>query len=163
MSERSGAGHGKSSITHTAENNSFVLSPPSLSYSIVIDGERGNRPRIYSLEQLLQEAVSSCLNCSASLPVLWAFCMFSHDYPLTHTYTCAHTLFLHSYHLHHPPLLSPHRTKYPLPSEPHTQPYPLPQRSLIRNHFSYVTHFIQHQIPGKPSLSSHLFIKCNIH
>uniref|UniRef100_A0A673KAG9 BAH domain and coiled-coil containing 1a n=1 Tax=Sinocyclocheilus rhinocerous TaxID=307959 RepID=A0A673KAG9_9TELE len=26
-------------------------------YSIVIDGERGNRPRIYSLEQLLQEAV----------------------------------------------------------------------------------------------------------
>eukprot|EP00063_Salmo_salar_P067351 XP_014042186.1 PREDICTED: BAH and coiled-coil domain-containing protein 1-like isoform X1 [Salmo salar] len=28
-------------------------------YSIVIDGERGNRPRIYSLEQLLQEAVSS--------------------------------------------------------------------------------------------------------
>nr|XP_009298101.1 BAH and coiled-coil domain-containing protein 1-like isoform X1 [Danio rerio] len=26
-------------------------------YSIVIDGERGNRPRVYSLEQLLQEAV----------------------------------------------------------------------------------------------------------
>ncbi|TSK14785.1 BAH and coiled-coil domain-containing protein 1 [Bagarius yarrelli] len=26
-------------------------------YSIIIDGERGNRPRIYSLEQLLQEAV----------------------------------------------------------------------------------------------------------
>ncbi|XP_051958759.1 BAH and coiled-coil domain-containing protein 1 [Xyrauchen texanus] len=26
-------------------------------YSVVIDGERGNRPRIYSLEQLLQEAV----------------------------------------------------------------------------------------------------------
>ncbi|GLD62828.1 BAH and coiled-coil domain-containing protein 1-like protein, partial [Lates japonicus] len=25
-------------------------------FSIVIDGERGNRPRIYSLEQLLQEA-----------------------------------------------------------------------------------------------------------
>lgn len=44
----------------------------SLSYSIVIDGERGNRPRIYSLEQLLQEAVSSCSNCSTSLPVLWA-------------------------------------------------------------------------------------------
>lgn len=35
-------------------------SPPSsapLSYSIVIEGERGNRQRIYSLEQLLQEAV----------------------------------------------------------------------------------------------------------
>lgn len=31
---------------------------PFLSFSIVIDGERGNRPRIYSLEQLLQEAVS---------------------------------------------------------------------------------------------------------
>jgi hypothetical protein len=28
-----------------------------LSYSIVIEGERGNRQRIYSLEQLLQEAV----------------------------------------------------------------------------------------------------------
>lgn len=37
------------------------LTPPSfpvpLSYSIVIEGERGNRQRIYSLEQLLQEAV----------------------------------------------------------------------------------------------------------
>lgn len=31
--------------------------PPPLSYSIVIEGERGNRQRIYSLEQLLQEAV----------------------------------------------------------------------------------------------------------
>lgn len=30
----------------------------ALSYSIVIEGERGNRQRIYSLEQLLQEAVS---------------------------------------------------------------------------------------------------------
>lgn len=28
------------------------------SYSIVIEGERGNRQRIYSQEQLLQEAVS---------------------------------------------------------------------------------------------------------
>lgn len=27
-------------------------------FSVVIEGERGNRPRIYSLEQLLQEAVS---------------------------------------------------------------------------------------------------------
>lgn len=33
MSERSGAGRGKSSITHTAENNSFVLSPPPLCFS----------------------------------------------------------------------------------------------------------------------------------
>ncbi|XP_035381356.1 BAH and coiled-coil domain-containing protein 1 isoform X1 [Electrophorus electricus] len=33
-----------------------ALDVPDL-YSIVIDGERGNRPRIYSLEQLLQEAV----------------------------------------------------------------------------------------------------------
>lgn len=30
----------------------------AFSYSIVIEGERGNRQRIYSLEQLLQEAVS---------------------------------------------------------------------------------------------------------
>lgn len=39
---------------------SVSCSPPSsapLSYSIVIEGERGNRQRIYSLEQLLQEAV----------------------------------------------------------------------------------------------------------
>lgn len=39
---------------------SVSCSPPSsapLSYSVVIEGERGNRQRIYSLEQLLQEAV----------------------------------------------------------------------------------------------------------
>lgn len=37
------------------------LPPPNPryhSYSVVIEGERGNRPRIYSLEQLLQEAVN---------------------------------------------------------------------------------------------------------
>ncbi|XP_075418462.1 BAH and coiled-coil domain-containing protein 1 isoform X2 [Tenrec ecaudatus] len=33
-----------------------TLQPPDI-YSIVIDGERGNRQRVYSLEQLLQEAV----------------------------------------------------------------------------------------------------------
>ncbi|XP_029455082.1 BAH and coiled-coil domain-containing protein 1 [Rhinatrema bivittatum] len=33
-----------------------ILQPPDI-YSIVIEGERGNRQRIYSLEQLLQEAV----------------------------------------------------------------------------------------------------------
>ncbi|XP_055971785.1 BAH and coiled-coil domain-containing protein 1 [Sorex fumeus] len=33
-----------------------TLQPPDI-YSIVIEGERGNRPRVYSLEQLLQEAV----------------------------------------------------------------------------------------------------------
>lgn len=64
---------------------SLLLPSVSLSYSIVIDGERGNRPRIYSLEQLLQEAVSSCSNCSASLPVL--------SWLSSYTYTCAHTLF----------------------------------------------------------------------
>lgn len=37
-------------ISHTSSH--------ALSYSIVIEGERGNRQRIYSLEQLLQEAVS---------------------------------------------------------------------------------------------------------
>lgn len=36
----------------------FSLSFFSLRFSVVIEGERGNRPRIYSLEQLLQEAVS---------------------------------------------------------------------------------------------------------
>lgn len=47
-----------------AENSLLILSPLSavlflLSFSVVIDGERGNRPRIYSLEQLFREAVSS--------------------------------------------------------------------------------------------------------
>lgn len=32
--------------------------PPLPRYSIIIEGERGNRQRIYSQEQLLQEAVS---------------------------------------------------------------------------------------------------------
>ena len=47
----SGNGRGPAGPSHTASP------PPPLSYSIVIDGERGNRQRIYSLEQLLQEAV----------------------------------------------------------------------------------------------------------
>ncbi|KAM5274482.1 BAH and coiled-coil domain-containing protein 1 isoform 2-T2 [Ctenodactylus gundi] len=33
-----------------------TLQPPDI-YSITLEGERGNRPRVYSLEQLLQEAV----------------------------------------------------------------------------------------------------------
>lgn len=35
-------------------------------YSVVVEGERGNRPHIYCLEQLLQEAVSHLLH----LPLL---------------------------------------------------------------------------------------------
>lgn len=31
-------------------------------YSVVVEGERGNRPHIYCLEQLLQEAVSKLNN-----------------------------------------------------------------------------------------------------
>lgn len=31
----------------------------SYRYSVVVEGERGNRPHIYCLEQLLQEAVST--------------------------------------------------------------------------------------------------------
>lgn len=31
----------------------------SCRYSVVVEGERGNRPHIYCLEQLLQEAVST--------------------------------------------------------------------------------------------------------
>lgn len=46
------AGHGRG----VARRQSPHM-PLSLSYSIVIEGERGNRQRIYSLEQLLQEAV----------------------------------------------------------------------------------------------------------
>lgn len=54
-------------IIQASENSLSLFFPLSLSlspllflsFSIVIDGERGNRPRIYSLEQLLQEAVSS--------------------------------------------------------------------------------------------------------
>ncbi|KAM9296250.1 BAH and coiled-coil domain-containing protein 1 [Gastrophryne carolinensis] len=44
------------------------LQPPDI-YSVVIEGERGNRPRIYSQEQLLQEAVIDIRPQSArSLP-----------------------------------------------------------------------------------------------
>lgn len=45
-----------------------------LRFSVVIEGERGNRPRIYSLEQLLQEAVSFTLEVPEHLlysVVLW--------------------------------------------------------------------------------------------
>ncbi|KAM5125326.1 BAH and coiled-coil domain-containing protein 1-like, partial [Mantella aurantiaca] len=44
------------------------LQPPDI-YSVVIEGERGNRPRIYSQEQLLQEAVIDvCPQSSRCLP-----------------------------------------------------------------------------------------------
>lgn len=45
--------------SHALHYLHLFLSVVLFSFSIVIDGERGNRPRIYSLEQLLQEAVSS--------------------------------------------------------------------------------------------------------
>lgn len=35
---------------------------PLCRYSVVVEGERGNRPHIYCLEQLLQEAVSQLLH-----------------------------------------------------------------------------------------------------
>lgn len=47
-------GRGSASLSHAP----LAMHPPTPSYSIVIEGERGNRQRIYSLEQLLQEAVS---------------------------------------------------------------------------------------------------------
>lgn len=53
--------HGSQASTKQASEKHLIFACVSLfsSFSIVIDGERGNRPRIYSLEQLLQEAVSS--------------------------------------------------------------------------------------------------------
>lgn len=45
---------------------------PPLSYSIVIEGERGNRQRIYSLEQLLQEAVRGTAPARLTTPGRWA-------------------------------------------------------------------------------------------
>lgn len=41
------------------EDNISVIPPRR--YSVVVEGERGNRPHIYCLEQLLQEAVSENL------------------------------------------------------------------------------------------------------
>lgn len=35
---------------------------PPCRYSVVVEGERGNRPHIYCLEQLLQEAVSKLIH-----------------------------------------------------------------------------------------------------
>lgn len=52
-----------SCIKTAHEKNPIFIMPFFLSFrfSVVIEGERGNRPRIYSLEQLLQEAVSFSL------------------------------------------------------------------------------------------------------
>ncbi|KAG8446493.1 hypothetical protein GDO86_014085 [Hymenochirus boettgeri] len=54
------------------------LQPPDI-YSVVIEGERGNRPRIYSQEQLLQEAVvdvrpqsSRCLPHGTRVCAYWS-------------------------------------------------------------------------------------------
>lgn len=52
----------------------FAFPVSSLRFRVVIEGERGNHPRIYSLEQLLQEAVSFCLEALLHLlhfAVLW--------------------------------------------------------------------------------------------
>lgn len=38
-------------------------------YRVVVEGERGNRPHIYCLEQLLQEAVCEAKGCLSSLPI----------------------------------------------------------------------------------------------
>lgn len=51
--EGCGRGGGSAVLSHAP----VAMPRPPLSYSIVIEGERGNRQRIYSLEQLLQEAV----------------------------------------------------------------------------------------------------------
>nr|XP_033817697.1 BAH and coiled-coil domain-containing protein 1 [Geotrypetes seraphini]XP_033817698.1 BAH and coiled-coil domain-containing protein 1 [Geotrypetes seraphini]XP_033817699.1 BAH and coiled-coil domain-containing protein 1 [Geotrypetes seraphini] len=55
-----------------------ILQPPDI-YSVVIEGERGNRQRIYSLEQLLQEAVhditpktTCCLQPGARVCAYWS-------------------------------------------------------------------------------------------
>lgn len=46
-----------------------LTEPLCFRYRVVVEGERGNRPHIYSLEQLLQEAVcAACPPCSC--PVL---------------------------------------------------------------------------------------------
>ncbi|XP_061413060.1 trinucleotide repeat-containing gene 18 protein-like isoform X4 [Lethenteron reissneri] len=55
-----------------------ILHPPDV-YGVVIEGERGNRPRIYSLEQLLQEAIvdvkppsSRCLPPDTRVCAYWS-------------------------------------------------------------------------------------------
>lgn len=37
-------------------------------YRVVVEGERGNRPHIYCLEQLLQEAVCEAKACLSLVP-----------------------------------------------------------------------------------------------
>lgn len=42
--------------------------PLSFRYRVVVEGERGNRPHIYCLEQLLQEAVCETKGCLSLVP-----------------------------------------------------------------------------------------------
>lgn len=44
--------------------------PLCFRYRVVVEGERGNRPHIYCLEQLLQEAVCEAKGCLFLVPEL---------------------------------------------------------------------------------------------
>lgn len=69
-------------------------------FSVVIDGERGNRPRIYSLEQLLQEAVSFC---PQSISAPWEKCGFQDSAePFYWTLMCVCVFFYYCYYCFFP-------------------------------------------------------------
>lgn len=48
-----------------------LTEPLCFRYRVVVEGERGNRPHIYCLEQLLQEAVCAARGCLSSVPMPW--------------------------------------------------------------------------------------------
>lgn len=45
-----------------------LTKPLHFRYRVVVEGERGNRPHIYCLEQLLQEAVCEANGCLCWVP-----------------------------------------------------------------------------------------------
>lgn len=49
-------------------NVACLTGPLCFRYRVVVEGERGNRPHIYCLEQLLQEAVCEAEGCLSLVP-----------------------------------------------------------------------------------------------
>lgn len=56
---------GRGGVSHVL----CLTEPLCFRYRVVVEGERGNRPHIYCLEQLLQEAVCEAEGCLSSVPM----------------------------------------------------------------------------------------------
>ena len=49
-----------------------AISPPDI-YGVLVDKERGNKPHIFSREEVLREAVSQVHFMKTSLPSVWSY------------------------------------------------------------------------------------------